>query len=390
MRNGTAQRTMQVSERGAATTGPGLDGLDGLAERAATCARAQDRVGAAGELAVELAGRIPLPGEGRTAELWSVLATLGSVDLVVARVVEPHVDARTILRQAGLGAPGPAGLLGVYAAEGHGHRLTARRAGPTSPDEWLLEGSKPWCSLADRVDGFLVTAWVDEDRRGLFAVDRRALTGTGADGALTVDDAAWHARGLSEIPSPETRYRSVPATAVGEPGWYLARPGFAWGGIGVAAVWFGAAVSLARRVASHARARTPDQVAHLHVGRVETAVHRARCVLAAAAADVDDGRAGGAAGARLALTVRAVVRDAAEEVLREAAHAMGPAPLVAEAEHAQRVADLQVYLRQEHAERDAAALGREVLRMEPEPEPAAVLLARPGPGPGHGAGEAPA
>jgi alkylation response protein AidB-like acyl-CoA dehydrogenase len=266
--------------------------------------------------------------------------------------------------------------------------LTGRRDGSTSPDGWLLEGSKPWCSLAERVDGFLVTAWVDEDRRGLFAVDRRALTG--ADGALTVDDAAWHARGLSEIPSPATRYRSVPATAVGEPGWYLARPGFAWGGIGVAAVWFGATVSLARRVASHARARTPDQVAHLHVGRVETAAHRARCVLAAAAADVDDGRAGGAAGARLALTVRAVVRDAAEEVLREAAHAMGPAPLVAEAEHAQRVADLQVYLRQEHAERDAAALGREVLGTDPEPEPAAVRLARPGPGPGDGSGEAPA
>jgi hypothetical protein len=34
---------------------------------------------------------------------------------------------------------------------------------------------------------------------------------------------------------------------------------------------------------------------------------------------------------------------------------------VAEAEHAARVADLPLYLRQEHAERDQAALGRHLL-----------------------------
>ena len=52
----------------------------------------------------------------------------------------------------------------------------------------------------------------------------------------------------------------------------------------------------------------------------------------------------------LALTV--------DDVLERAGHALGPAPLALEEEHAGRVADLQLYVRQEHAERDAAALGR--------------------------------
>ena len=42
-----------------------------------------------------------LPGEGATRELWELLATLGAVDLGVARAVEPHLDARAILTQAG-------------------------------------------------------------------------------------------------------------------------------------------------------------------------------------------------------------------------------------------------------------------------------------------------
>jgi hypothetical protein len=37
--------------------------------------------------------------------------------------------------------------------------------------------------------------------------------------------------------------------------------------------------------------------------------------------------------------------------------ALGPAPLATDREHAQRVADLTVYLRQHHAERDLARLG---------------------------------
>ena len=334
--------------------------LTDLAAEATAAAEAEDPVAAAGELAIRLGERIPRPGEGHTGELWEALATLGSVDLTVARTVEPHLDALAILAEAGPSPAAPAGLLGVYAAEGAGVRLTARPAtGVPGDDDWLLSGSKPWCSLADRVDGFLVTAWIDDERRALFLVDREEVAASG--GSFTVDEGHWHARGLSRIRSTGTTFEDVPATPVGRAGWYLRRPGFAWGGMGVAAVWFGAAVAVGRRVADHARGHSPDQIALMHVGHAEAAVHRARCVLAAAAEAVDAGRAGGPAGGRLALTVRQIVRSAAEEILATAGHAMGPAPLVAEEDHARRVADLDLYLRQEHAERDAAALGRAVL-----------------------------
>ena len=65
----------------------------------------------------------------------------------------------------------------------------------------------------------------------------------------------------------------------------------------------------------------------------------------------------------LAGRVRAVVARAAEEVIVRAGHALGPAPLALDERHARRVADLPLYLRQHHAERDEAALGRAVLEL---------------------------
>jgi hypothetical protein len=60
----------------------------------------------------------------------------------------------------------------------------------------------------------------------------------------------------------------------------------------------------------------------------------------------------------LAESVRAGVADAATEVVDRVGRALGPAPLALDADHAARVADLLVFVRQHHAERDLAALGR--------------------------------
>jgi hypothetical protein len=56
--------------------------------------------------------------------------------------------------------------------------------------------------------------------------------------------------------------------------------------------------------------------------------------------------------------VRAVVEHAVDEAIVRTGRALGPAPLVLDARHAQRVADLTIYVRQSHAERDLAALGK--------------------------------
>jgi len=314
------------------------------------------------------------PGHGRTAHLWELLATLGAADLAVARAVEPHLDALAILDQADL--PGAAGTTtarstwGVFAAESPTAHLTATR---TPGGAWQLDGTKPWCSLADRLDAALVTAHLpgDGDRRGLFVVDLRL---GGVSGAM---DGGWVARGLHEIPSTPLRFDRVAATPVRDAGWYVDRPGFWWGAIGVAACWYGGAVGVARRVLDEARRRPDDQLLAMHLGAIDQRLASARAVLADAAravdlsgAATDGGRRpeagpGRDAGRVLAKRARAAVAGACEGVLHSAGHALGPGPLTQEDDHAKRVADLQVYVRQHHAERDDVSLGR-------------ALLARPG------------
>ncbi len=307
-------------------------------------------VSAALRFAVTTSGPAVVPGGGATGDLWEALATLAAGDLGVARAVEPHWDAVAILQQAGRDVR--AGAWGVFAAEGGDDPLVATEA----EGGWTLRGTKPWCSLAERLDAALVTATDVEGGRRLFAVDLR-------DERVTVLPGAWAARGLVEVPSGPIRLDGVPASPVEGAGWYLTRPGFALGGIGVAACWFGGAAGIARTVHAAAVAK-PNPFLLLHLGRIDQLLQDARRALAEAAALADaeeetDGRV-------LAKRVRATVVAACEEILDRAGHALGPAPLAMDPVHAKRVADLQLYIRQHHAERDLESLGSSVAA-EPAP-----------------------
>ncbi|MGI8523260.1 MAG: acyl-CoA dehydrogenase family protein [Nocardioides sp.] len=301
--------------------------------------------GSALELARTWGPRLPLPGQGQTRLLWEALATVAAVDLSVARTLEPHVDALAILAESGGSAPDGT-TWGVFAAEGPGVRLEAVEDGGS----WTLHGTKPWCSLAGDLSHALVTAWTGPQDRRLFEV---SLEQPG----VRVEPATWHARGLRDIASGPVTFERAPARPVGESGWYLRRDGFAWGGLGVAAVWYGGAVGLARLLTAAAARRAPDQIALMHLGAVDARLHAARSSLLEAAAEIDAGRAPGDAGNLLAARVRQVVAGAAEQTLVDVGHALGPAPLALDPVVAGRAADLALYLRQHHAERDAAALG---------------------------------
>ena len=307
----------------------------------------------------------PLPGDGGTLALLELLATLGAGDLTAARVVEPHLDARAILAQAAQlpqedgraeSIDFASGSWGVYAAEAPSMALTATE----HKGDWRLSGRKPWCSLADQLDYAVVTAHTAQGNRRAFAVDLRS------PGVRPVE-GLWISRGLAAVNSGPVDFAEVSAVPVGRDNWYLKRDGFAWGGIGVAAVWYGGAVAIARRLFQASRHRTPDQIAQALIGSADLSLRAAASMLAAAAADIDAGRAAGTDGALLAQRVRGVVADSAERVLTAAAHGMGPGPLTSDEEHARRVADLQVYLRQHHGERDYAALGGMLLARESDP-----------------------
>jgi hypothetical protein len=317
-----------------------------------------DRATAAGEdipQALELTrtygSMLPLPGSGETDRRLGVLSALGQANLTVARVFEAHTDAIAIMAEAGLSDDTtPAGVYGVFAAEGSVEPL---RAEPLEGGQCHLSGVKPWCSLGSLLDAALITAHVSGGRQ-LFRVDLH-------DPSVTVEPTSgWVARGLRTVTSTSLQFDATPAQPIGGVGWYLTRPGFSWGGIGVAACWYGGALGLQRSLAE--AVENPDALAALALGKTDALLFASGAVLAQAAAKIDAGQATGSAGELLALRTRAAIADAVEQTLREVGHALGPAPLAFDEVHARRVADLTIYVRQHHGERDLAALGLEVAR----------------------------
>jgi alkylation response protein AidB-like acyl-CoA dehydrogenase len=311
-----------------------------------------DAVGDLGtDLAATLAWVTSVNRPRSLAATWELLASVAARDVAAARIMEPHLDARAILDEAAAAgiAPDvdPRGSWGVYAAEGPGVRLTATQDAGT----WTLHGTKAWCSLAADLDRALVTAWVDDEHRQLFALDLR-------DPAVSARSGPWHARGLDRVVSAPIDVDGAAGVPVGDPGWYLRRPGFAHGGVGVAACWWGGAVPLRDALAAAAAGERADQLSRVHLGRADVALWAARAVLVETATVFD---AGGAASEGLrANRARTLVADAVETAIAEAAHALGPGPLVADEAHARRIADLQVYVRQHHADRDLARIGADV------------------------------
>jgi hypothetical protein len=303
-------------------------------------------VAAAFARAVE-SGRLnlPLPGGGRTRERWAALAQLAEEDLSLARLAEGHTDALAILAELGaLTVPPPGSRWGVWAAQPPGPGLTASK----TARGWRLDGTKQYCSGARSVTDVLVTATAPDGSR-LFAASTRGLSPV---------PGTWPATGMAASDTLNVDFADVPAEPVGSPGRYTNRPGFAHGGAGVAACWYGGARGVGQKLLATATGRDPGPHALAHLGAVDIALCTARAALDAAAAGIDadpDDRENG--GRLRALRVRALVEATATEVMHRVGRALGAGPLGHDEAHSRRVADLTVYLRQHHAERDLAELG---------------------------------
>ncbi|MDQ0754491.1 acyl-CoA dehydrogenase family protein [Arthrobacter sp. B3I4] len=304
-------------------------------------------------LAREINEIVPKPGSGQTARLWEILASVTAVDVAAGRILEPHLDAAAIFDQANAQARTLpfTGTWGVFAAEAPGLKLTARNAGGRT----ILDGSKPWCSLAAQLDHAIVTAHLDGVGRAAFAVDLHA------DG-VSVADPDWASLGLREVPSGTVHFDSVPAIPLGDTGWYYQRPGFGWGGMGVAACWLGGAVAIARSFEEALQkaadgGREPDQLALAHLGEIDRTLEGLRAYLARTAARIDAGELSGSGSWSEALRVRGSVAAAVERIQALVSQNLGPGPLAFDRRYAKRMADLSLYIRQHHAMRDDAQLG---------------------------------
>jgi alkylation response protein AidB-like acyl-CoA dehydrogenase len=314
------------------------------------------RDGAEGPAAWQLAARafagavesgrldIPLPGSGATRDRWAAFADLAGEDLSLARLAEGHADAVAILAELGGPPPRPGSRWGVWAANPPGSNVTASRRGGT----WMLRGTKQYCSGARICTHALVTAAADDGQR-LFSV---------ATEALEPCEGTWPATGMAGSDTLNVCFPGIPAEPVGPPDGYTERPGFSHGGVGVAACWYGGARGVALALVSAASKRDVGPHALAHLGAIDTGLRTARAALDQAAdeIDADPGDLRGDGPLR-ALRVRALTEAVASDVLARTGRALGAGPLSHDEAHSRAVADLTVYLRQHHAERDLARLG---------------------------------
>ena len=288
---------------------------------------------------------LPHPGSGATAERHSALMQLGREDLTLARLAEAHVDAIAILAEAGK-SPAPGALYGVWAAESPHQALSLAKEG----SGFLLSGSKMFGSGADIVDHALVTVRSPEHR--LVDLDLRQ------NAERIVFAKEWIAAAFAETNTATAAIANAVVSEtdlIGPPRWYLDRPGFWNGACGPAACWAGGAMGLvdyARRTVSdspHGRA---------HVGAMYAAEWAMAACLKTAGDEIDREPDDKNAAVQRALAVRHTIEHFCSDILQRFGRTFGPRPLAFDKVIAQRYQEVELYIRQSHAEHDLETLGR--------------------------------
>ncbi|HEV7835409.1 MAG TPA: acyl-CoA dehydrogenase [Caballeronia sp.] len=297
--------------------------------------------------------RLPLPGHGATLERWRMLAAVAACDLALVKLFEGHTDALAILAELGEGhAPKSGQAWGVWAAEPPTARLCASAASNTN--HVTLHGTKAWCSGAASITHALVTAWNERDEPILAAIDLHQP-------GVRITRDGWMAVGMSASASVDVHFDHAKATCIGAPRAYLERAGFWHGGGGIAACWFGAATAIGEFV-KRDTARRADPYKLAHLGAIDTALSGTASLLREAAARID--RAPQSDAMPDAFRVRLAAERSAVDVVEHAGRALGAAPLCRNRHLASLMADLPVFIRQSHAERDEAALAERLIKGE--------------------------
>lgn len=287
-------------------------------------------------------------------QLCARLAALGRTDIPLARLAEGHVDALRILAQAQADAV-PGALYGVWASRSLSSGLRAEAA----DDGFALAGTLRFASGAGVLERALVPALVGQEPAVLVDLD---VVG------LDADPGSWQTRAMAVSRSfvVQVHRRPVPRSAlVGGPGFYLERPGFFPGGVGVAAVWAGGLCRTTDVVLGWLGARRWP-AGELRLGRLRTHRATALAVVTRAAQRLDEVLRPDAT-PRLPLTAgvlqqhcalaRAAVAAAVRGGLEEIRALAGPAGLAFDADLTRAVDDLDLYVGQQNADADAAFLG---------------------------------
>lgn len=301
------------------------------------------------------ASELPLPGEGKSNQRFAFLTAEACQDLPLGRLVEAHADALAIIAELNGG-----GLLdhvadgarwGVWAA---GPAASVHGETTTTTAGLRITGNKRWCSGATLLTHALVDV-TNNDARQLVAVDL-------SDPGVEVAKPDWVGHGMERADTRSVRFTEVPAVPIGPPGAYLDRPGFWAGAIGVAACWHGGTIAVAQTL-RQAVTGTSDAHAFVSLGAVHAALMQNRAILRHAAHQLDTSPKG--SHAVTARVVRHTIERNATEIIDRVGRALGPGPMAHDARHTRAIADLLIYIRQDHAERDLEQLGRDVVAQDP-------------------------
>jgi len=289
---------------------------------------------------------IPLPGSGETAIRHLRLMTVAREDVSLARLAEAHWDATAILAEAGHRIA-PDTLYGVWASERPSQSLSLKQEGT----HFRLTGTKGFCSGAGIVDRALITVRAPEQR--LIDVDLRTN-----DGAISYDSSDWKTSAFSETNTASAEFQDVYISSedlLGETQWYLLRPGFWHGACGPAACWAGCAIGLVDYALLQKR-EDPHTLAHL--GAMYASAWALYSIIESAGNEIDMTPANGELAKMRALAIRHLVEQSCTDILRRLSRAYGPHPLAMNESIARRCQELDLYLRQSHAERDLEVLGK--------------------------------
>ena len=293
------------------------------------------------------ASTMPLPGAGETAQRHARLFAIGEEDLSLAKIAEAHFDALAILAEAGE-TPAPGAIYAVWASEILGQELRLSGGGSAQ----VVSGTKPFCSGGTLVDRALVTVGHPEPL--LVEIDLRR-----AGEQVGFDLSKWKTEAFRLTETGAVTFRGAAAErVVSGPGFYLQRPGFWYGACGPAACWAGGAAGLLH-FAAQSRRDDPHTVAHR--AALVSNVWAMRAMLAEAGREMDATPTDTAGAHIRALRLRHLVEQLATDTLQRFARAYGPHPLAMDESISRRCAELNLFLRQSHAERDLEALGRALI-----------------------------
>lgn len=323
-----------------------------------------------------LCQKIPHPASGQTLLRWQILGYLSGIDLTVAKWLESHLDALSILHELGYHdtiSQAPDKLWAVWAAEGHptpvkfyrqdnGMDYCSDEAVSTSSESTLSKstvpatttgtctGVKTWCSGATIVDFGLMTYRYDANQSQLVIIDM-------SKSGITVDNSPWQAVGMQSTDTATLSFDNTPAISVGDSNAYLERAGFWHGAAGVSACWYGATVAVANYLLMSYQQKSQPFKA-MYLGEVSSRLSSLQQFFYATAKRID--KAPELNHALMIRQLRFETQAVASLVMAKVGEALGAAPYCHTAHFARLTVDLSVFIRQTHGAFDAKAIGEAV------------------------------